>query len=77
MTKGLTTGLVIVDRLLVKLGTSSTDMRSSGPGSPNGRGILSLRDDVPVPSLGVSSEAWLGLKKGLPEISLRVSGVMI
>jgi hypothetical protein len=52
-----TTGLAIVDRLLDKLGTSSIDMRISGPGSPNVNGRLSLIDDVPVPSLDVSNDA--------------------
>jgi len=52
-----TTGLAIVDRLLVRLGTSSIDMRSSGPGSPNANGMFSLIEDVPVPSLGVSNDA--------------------
>src|ERR1700760_235761 len=43
----LTSGLVMVDRLLVRLGTSSTDTRTSGPGSPNTMGMFSLIEDVP------------------------------
>jgi len=54
---GWTTGLAIVDRLLVKLGTSSIDMRISGPGSPKAYCMFSLIDDVPVPSRGVSKDA--------------------
>jgi len=55
MAHGMTMGLAIVERLLVKLGTSSTDIRISGPGSP--ASIPSLIEDVPVPIRGTSRDA--------------------
>jgi hypothetical protein len=57
MAQGMTIGLAIVERLLVKLGTSSTDILISGPGSPAESRRLSLIDEVPVPILGTSNDA--------------------
>jgi len=57
MAQGITIGLAIVDRLLVKLGTSSTDILISGPGSPAKSKRPSLMDDAPVPILGTSKDA--------------------
>jgi len=55
-------GVVMVDRLLEREGTSSTDIRSGGPGSQNESERVSVVDDVAVPRRGVLSEAWLLLR---------------
>lgn len=71
-------GFVIVERLLDKLGTSSTDIRTDGPGSPNVMDRASLMDEVAVLRRGVWRETWLLLKCRLEkEEAVRVSGVMI
>jgi len=53
----LANGLAIVDVLLVRLGTSSTDSRTSGPGSPKLKWTLSSGEVEAVPSLGVANDA--------------------
>jgi hypothetical protein len=47
----------MVERLLVNEGTSSTETRTSGPGSPKGKDRPSFIDEVPVPRRGVSKDA--------------------
>ena len=63
---GFCIALVIVDLLLVKDGTSSTEMRMSGPGSPakSEWWRFSATEDAAVPSRGVSREVWLTLNLG-------------
>lgn len=71
-------GFVMVDRLLDRLGTSSTDIRTEGPGSPKVMDRASARDEVAVPRRGVFNETWLLLNCRLEnEEAVSVSGVMI
>ena len=70
-------GVVIVERLLDNDGTSSTDIRTAGPGSPNEKDRLSVIEEVAVPRRGVLSETWLLLKCRLEnDEPVKVSGVI-
>jgi hypothetical protein len=74
---GFCGGVVIVDLLLDKDGTSSTDIRIEGPGSPKENDLGSVLEEVAVPSRGVLSETWLLLNPWLEkEDPLKVSGVI-
>jgi hypothetical protein len=52
-------GVVMVERLLDREGTSSTDILTAGPGSPKVNDRVSVPEDVAVPSLGVLRDTWL------------------
>lgn len=70
--------VVIVERLLDNEGTSSQDIRTAGPGSPNMNDRESVPAEVALPRRGVPRETWLLLKTRLEkEEPLSVSGVMI
>jgi len=67
--------LVIVERLLDKLGTSSTDIRTAGPGSPN---VTDRAEEDAVLRRGVLRDTWLLLNCRLEiEEAVSVSGVII
>jgi hypothetical protein len=71
-------GFVMVERLLERLGTSSTDIRTAGPGSPKVIERFSAMEEVAVFRRGVLSETWLLLNWRLEkEDPVSVSGVMM